>query len=321
MALRVPPEPKPAVVRDGASSIRRGASDKMEQAPAAKVDGPARGSEQLRDEGVAHNEARRGARRAVDAGSASALFEQRALVGPGGTFKPLGLRLPSVPSVPSGAAPHAAAGVKKVDDAHATAPRRVGVFLGSFNPPHIGHRRTVERMKAEHGLDAVYVVPDRSTAYKKLEDIALREEMVKALFEAPLTDGKGVDGIRFLTDDMLRASSSGEMWDVLKAVNDAHPGAEVFNILGSDTLRWWATLPDDVRARSGGVTFLVNDRHDGEPLPAAIDGRSIHLVNDLDTGTSSTKVRQAIAGGRRPEELPSGVWDLIQAKKLYGAGP
>lgn len=318
MALRIPPEPKPVVVREGASSIRRGIDGKIEQAPAAPADRPTQGSDQIRDQGVAHNEARRGARRAVDAGGVSALFEQRALAGPGGTFTPLGLRLPAVPS---GATPHAAAGVRKVDDARAHAPRRVGVFLGSFNPPHIGHRRTVERMKAEHGLDAIYVVPDRSTAYKKLEDIVLREEMVKALFEAPLTDGKGVDGIRFLTDDMLRASSSGEMWDVLKAVNDTHPGAEVFNILGSDTLRWWATLPDDVRARSGGVTFLVNDRHDGEALPAAIDGRPIHLVNDLDTGTSSTKVRQAIADGRRPEELPPAIWDLIQANKLYGAGP
>lgn len=200
--------------------------------------------------------------------------------------------------------------VKKVGERNAETPKRVGVFLGSFNPPHAGHRATVERMKQEHSLDLVYVIPDKSAAYKKLEPLPLREQMVEALFEHD-------PSIKFAAPD---SANSGEMWDVLKSVNDAHPGANVFNILGSDTVRWWVTLPQETRDSAGGVQFLVNDRHDGGALPTEIDGKKVHLVQDLDAGLSSTQMRAAIAKGEKPNAINDETWALILANKLYGVG-
>ena len=200
--------------------------------------------------------------------------------------------------------------VKKVAHRNGEAPKRVGVFLGTFNPPHAGHRATVERMKKEHNLDLVYVIPDKSAAYKKLEALPLREQMVEALFDHD-------PSIKFAAPD---SAASGEMWDVLKSVNDAHPGANVFNILGSDTVRWWVTLPQETRDSAGGVQFLVNDRHDGGALPTEIDGRKVHLVQDLDAGLSSTQMRAAIAKGEKPDAINDETWALILANKLYGVG-
>ena len=174
--------------------------------------------------------------------------------------------------------------------------KRVGVFLGSFNPPHVGHKQTVNYMKKEFGLDVVYVVPDRSRAYKKLEDLALGEKMVRGLFAAD-------DRIQFLTPEMQQASGSGEMWDVLLAVHEGHPGADVHDILGSDTLRWWSTLPEALRQSAGPVRFLVNDRNDGGSLPGELDGEKVHLVSGKDAGLSSTQMRQGIAAGQKPEAL------------------
>lgn len=215
----------------------------------------------------------------------------------------------------SGRSPVAGA-VAVTDKAAKSTWKRVGVFLGSFNPPHLGHKQTVQNMKKEFGLDAVYVVADRSTAYKKLEDVALREEMVKGLFI-------GDDTIHFLTPEMQQASSSGEMWDVLRVVHDAHPGADVYDILGSDTLRWWTTLPEAVRQSAGAVQFLVNDRNDGgalSDLPAELDGQKVHVVSGKDAGLSSTQMRAAIAAGTKPDALSDAVWAVIQRHGLYGQG-
>lgn len=196
----------------------------------------------------------------------------------------------------------------KDDHLESARPRKVGVFLGSFNPPHAGHRAMVERMKQEHGLDLVYVIPDRSTAYKKLEAVELREQMVEALFEHD-------PSIKLAAPE---GTASGEMWDVLEAVGKQHPGAQVFNMLGSDALRWWVTLPEDTRAKAGNVEFLVNDRHDGGALPTEIDGRKVHLVTDLDAGLSSTAMREAIARGEKPDAINDETWALIKKHGLYG---
>jgi cytidyltransferase-like protein len=36
---------------------------------------------------------------------------------------------------------------------------RVGIFGGSFNPPHLGHLNSLETVLKKTGLDAIHVVP------------------------------------------------------------------------------------------------------------------------------------------------------------------
>lgn len=202
---------------------------------------------------------------------------------------------------------HGAAAVDQKRDG--PRPRKVGVFLGSFNPPHVGHKDVVENLKRLHGLDRVYVVADPVTTYKKLAPLADREAMVQALFE-------GTDGVAWLTPEMKSGLGAGEMWDVLRVVREAHPDAQLANVMGSDTLAWWATLPKETRG--GKLTLLVNDRGDGKPMPTEIDGQTVKVTSGLDSGISSTLVREQIASGKTPESLPGSVWSYVRARGLYG---
>jgi len=188
-------------------------------------------------------------------------------------------------------------------------PHRVGVYAGSFDPPHLGHRDLVERMRTEFDLDLVYVVPDRVTRYKDLQPLTHRVRMLELLFES-------VMGVRVPPPDLEAQLGEGEMWDVLQAVQRYHPGAQVFNIVGSDTLRWLAGLPPS--NRPAGVTLLVNDRHDGTPLPASLDNQQVLTIDDLDRGLSSTQIRGELAEQRQPTALPIQVFDYIRRWKLYG---
>lgn len=186
--------------------------------------------------------------------------------------------------------------------------KRVGVFLGSFNPPHAGHKAIVDRMKQEFGLDRVYVVPDHSTEYKQMQRLEDRNAMVaKAFANDP--------HVRLLDREMEQSIGKGEMWDVLRAVQRRHAGAEVFNIMGTDTFAWYQQLPAE--QRTPGVSFLVNDRHEGVSLPDSFDGKPVRAVRDLDRGLSSTKVRAQIKEGVTPAELDPSVWSYIQERGLY----
>lgn len=187
-------------------------------------------------------------------------------------------------------------------------PARVGVYAGSFDPPHLGHKAVVERMKAEFGLDVVYVVPDHSTAYKQMQSIEHRQRMVQTLFA-------GDPSVRLLEPEVEAKIGAGELWDVVRTVQGQHAGAQVFNIMGTDTFEWYRRLPPE--QRTPGVEFLVNDRHDGAALPDSFDGRPVRAVRDLDQGISSTKVRRQLEEGGTPAELAPEVLAYIKRHGLY----
>lgn len=188
--------------------------------------------------------------------------------------------------------------------------QRVALFAGSFDPPHLGHRELVLRMRDRFGLDLVYVVPDACQRYKRMQSLEHRAAMTRLLF-------KGDEHVRVLQAEADDRFVGGELWELLAGVRKIHPGALVFVMLGSDALRWYAGLPPGVRPL--GVEILVNDRHDGPPLPSLVDGLPVHAISDLDRGLSATAIRQALRAGRPAPGLSPKVADYIRIHELYAS--
>ena len=127
----------------------------------------------------------------------------------------------------------------------------------------------------------------------------------------------GDEQIRVLQVQADDRFGGGELWEMLAGVRKIHPAALVFVILGGDALRWYAALP--VGVRPPGVEILANDRHDGAPLPAMVDGLPVHTIDDLDRGLSATSIRQALRAGRPAPGLAPKVADYIRLHELYAA--
>lgn len=185
------------------------------------------------------------------------------------------------------------------------ASERIGVYAGSFDPPHAGHKKIVEQMKARYGLDTVYIVPDKVTTYKPgmlpLED---REAMIRKMFSDP--------GIKVMPADL---TGKGELWDVLKAAKSANPKSKVYGIMGTDTFDWFKNQPD-AKALTG-YGYLVNNRDPNVKIPKSFQLGQVEMVDLGDEGFSSSKVREALARGERPKEVPEEVLNYIEEKKLY----
>jgi nicotinate-nucleotide adenylyltransferase len=192
-----------------------------------------------------------------------------------------------------------------------TKPLRIGVYTGSFDPVHKGHQAVVERMWTQYDLDLVYVIPDKVTSYKRMESVENRSQMVARQF-------RDQTWVRILPSEMQAAIGKGEMWDILRVVQQHHADAEIFNIIGSDTFAWYSKLPLEHRVPE--INMLINDRHDGVVLPNTFDGKPVQNITDLDQGLSSTKVREKIRRGETPEELCAEVWKYIRDHGLYLVG-
>lgn len=198
---------------------------------------------------------------------------------------------------------------------------RVGIFGGSFDPPHVGHVRVAADVADRLALDRVLWVPARHSPFKREQDVtppAVRLEMVRAA--AALDPRFEVDA-----RELDRPGPSYTV-DTLEEIRRERPEAELFLILGADQFaafpRWreperilrLASLAVMDRDGMAARTLLAPAVQASVPEVAA--GAVFVPVGAVDV--SSTGVRDAVARGADPAGLvPPAVADVIRARGLY----
>ncbi len=191
-------------------------------------------------------------------------------------------------------------------------PRRVGLFGGTFDPPHVGHLVTAVNVRHALDLDVVVLmvanIPWQKEASRSITPAADRLAMV----EAAVADVTGLEAGR-LEIDLGGPSFTA---DTLAALADREPGCVLFTIVGDDAAAGIATWErhEEVVRRS---TMVVVDRP-GEPVQLADDVPWIHVeVPRLEV--SSTDLRARFVDGRPLDYLVTDpVLQVIADRGLYG---
>jgi nicotinate-nucleotide adenylyltransferase len=188
---------------------------------------------------------------------------------------------------------------------------RVGIFGGTFDPPHVGHLVTAVNVRHALALDVVLLmvanVPWQKEGSRSITPALDRLAMV----EAAVADVPGLEAGR------LEIDLGGDSYtaDTLAAIAEADPGVELFTIVGDDAaagLTTWERY-EEVVARSA---LVVVDRP-GEPVRLPGDVDWIHVeVPRLEV--SSTDLRVRFIDGRPLDYLITDeVLDVIAARQLY----
>jgi nicotinate-nucleotide adenylyltransferase len=190
-------------------------------------------------------------------------------------------------------------------------PLRIGVFGGTFDPPHVGHLVTAVNVRHSLQLDWLILmvanVPWQKLGTRSITPAADRLAMVAAaVADVPhLVAG----------DHEIRAGGPSYTADTLAALADAHPGAELFTIVGDDAaagIRSWERA-DEVIERS---RLVVVDR----------PGRHVELDSDVPwirvevprLEVSSTDLRARWADGRPLDYLVTeDVLAVIAERELF----
>ena len=191
--------------------------------------------------------------------------------------------------------------------------RRVGLFGGTFDPPHVGHLVTAVNVRHALDLDVVVLmvanVPWQKEGSRAITPAPDRLAMVEA----------AVCDVRGLVPGRQEIDHGGPSYtaDTLVVLADEYPGAEFFTIIGDDAaagLRTW-TRWEEVVERS---QLVVVDRP-GDPVVLADDIDWIRVeVPRLEV--SSTDLRARFTDGRPLDYLVTQpVLDVIRARGLYGA--
>lgn len=192
--------------------------------------------------------------------------------------------------------------------------RRLGLFGGTFDPPHVGHLVTAVNVRHALSLDAVILmvanVPWQKAGSRAITPATHRLAMV----EAAVAD---VDGL-VAGDLEIELGGASYTADTLRVLAERHPDAELFTIVGDDAAAGLATWErwEEVVDRSH---LVVVDRP-GSPvtLDPTIAWKRIEVPR---LEVSSTDLRARFDDGRPLDYLVTDdVLDLIERRGLYRDG-
>jgi nicotinate-nucleotide adenylyltransferase len=189
--------------------------------------------------------------------------------------------------------------------------QRIGLFGGTFDPPHVGHLVTAVNVRHALTLDVV-VLMVANVPWQKEGSRAITPAQDRfAMVEAAVSD---VDGLVAGDAEILHGGPSYTA-DTLAFLSREYPHSSLFTIVGDDAaagIRTWQRH-SEVAARS---SLVVVDRP-GAPveLPDGFDWIRVEVPH-LDV--SSTDLRARARDGRPLDYLVTDpVLDVIRARNLY----
>jgi nicotinate-nucleotide adenylyltransferase len=190
--------------------------------------------------------------------------------------------------------------------------KRLGLFGGTFDPPHNAHLALARAALEAFALDTLHWIPAGQPWQKArtITDAVHREAMVQA----------AIDGEKRFLLNRIETARAGPSFtlDTVKSLRVQHPMAECFLVIGADQyagLHTWR----DWRELLALVTLAVANRPGPMPPIDAEVLRTPHRVVPLPMlDISATDIRSRVAHGLPIDWLvPPAVARYIKTNALY----
>lgn len=203
---------------------------------------------------------------------------------------------------------------------------RIGIYGGTFDPPHLGHMAAAKAAMEALELDRLVFVPAGTPPHKPLP-------------ANPPTDRQRLELTKLAADQMLMPERV-EVWDAelersgksytsdtLRQAHVRWPEAELWLLMGSDmffSLPQWHE-PETIMKQAGICAFARNAEDAGQALASQkkylqerFDAQ-VRLVTIPDlVDISSTRLRELLPKGQGREFLAPAVYGYILRERLYG---
>ena len=198
-------------------------------------------------------------------------------------------------------------------------PILIGLFGGTFDPPHIGHLILSAETGAQLGLDRLLWILTPNPPHKQGQPITSLEHRL-AMVKLAILDNPRFE---LSTVEMDRPGPHYAL-DTVKIISEQNPAADLVYLMGGDSLRdlpAWHRPADLVAAlRYIGVMRRPGDSIDLPALEKTIPGLTakVRYVDAPLLDIAAHEIRQRVADGRPYRYfLPPAVYAYIVEHKLY----
>ena len=200
---------------------------------------------------------------------------------------------------------------------------KIGIFGGSFNPPHRGHILALEEFQRRLSLDRVLLIPAAIPPHKVLSGNSPsgehRLEMTRlAVQHLPWAE---------VLDLELRREGPSYTADTVEQLRREYPADELYLLMGTDMFFSFGKWHEPHRITKEACLVVAHRNADdmdaielqGRQLADAFSARIVYLNNDY-LPQSSTSARAMIAFGCAEEYLSEEVAQYIHNRGLYYSG-
>jgi len=179
--------------------------------------------------------------------------------------------------------------------------KRVGIFGGAFDPPHIGHERLAALCSERLGLEELLIVPTYHSPHKPtpLTDYEHRLNMCRAVFTKKI----------YTVSDMERQiGGEGYTITLIRKLRELYPrGTKFFLIIGGDMLfcfEKWYRYESILKECTVTAAAREEDSY-ADMLEYAAELGHVKVLNLPVTDISSTELREKLKKGENTEGLLS----------------
>lgn len=204
---------------------------------------------------------------------------------------------------------------------------KIGIYGGTFNPPHLGHVTAARAVFELLKLDRLLLIPDRLPPHKDLpEDSPSAQDRLEMTRLAGEQTGLG-DRVQVLDLELKREGKSYTA-DTLEEIRRMYPADELWLLMGTDmflTLQAWHE-PEKILSLAGIAAFGRTEEDTEELFSVQRDylyrtypgARIFTLTIPGVVDVSSTQLREQLAEGNGAAALPPAVYGYILRHGLYG---
>lgn len=171
---------------------------------------------------------------------------------------------------------------------------RLAIFGGTFDPPHVGHLLAAQDAFEQLALDRLVLVPAATQPLKVGRTVASAQQrlaMARLLVEGDARfDVSAVEveraGLSFTVDTLTHFTA-------------AHPGAELFLLVGADVLDTFAQWREPERITKL-AHLVVLEREGDRPAswPSGTDGGRVMRLPTRRVDVASTEIRERVRAGK-----------------------
>ncbi|MGE4276200.1 MAG: bis(5'-nucleosyl)-tetraphosphatase (symmetrical) YqeK [Lawsonibacter sp.] len=203
---------------------------------------------------------------------------------------------------------------------------KIGIYGGTFNPPHLGHLTAAKTAVEVLGLDKLLLVPAAVPPHKVLPEQTPAPEHRLAMVEKT-ADAMRMPTVTEVSTIELERQGKSYTSETLAAIRRQFPQAELWLLVGTDmflTLHLWhdpATVFELARVCAFGRTqqdgadlFAPQQKHLEQTFGAEIT--VLHLPDLVEV--SSTQLREQLEEGKGGTNLLPAVYGYILMNRLYG---
>lgn len=200
---------------------------------------------------------------------------------------------------------------------------RIGIYGGTFNPPHLGHIGAAQCAAKALGLDKLLVIPDRIAPHKQLPVDSPAPEQRLEMLQLSLRNMPEME----VSDLELKREGVSYTYQTIAQLREMYPQARLYLLMGTDMFLTFHQWRNPERIWSDAVIAVFCRGEKGEKQAIAQQkqalealGAEVELVDNQVLTISSSDLRRMIVFRCADSFLPEGVGDYIRQHGFYGVG-